>query len=138
MHSYAQTNLQLYGQLLFEGRREAELRLVHETYELALRLFAAQYRGNGKPFVSHLVGVASILAAHRQPIDTVAAGLLHSVYTFGEFGDGTRQATPRKRNEVRNAVGPAVEELVHQYAVIDWKLATLREPRFCGSQIQGT
>ena len=111
MNTYAQTNLQLYGQLLSAGRPEQELRLIRDTYELALGLFAAQYRGNGKPFVSHLVGVASILTAHWQPIETIAAGLLHSVYSFGEFGDGTRGADKRKREEVNKTVGAVVEEL---------------------------
>ena len=84
------TNLQLYGQMLRAGRPEQELRLVRDAYELAVRLFAGHFRGNGKPFLAHLVGVASILAEHGHPIELVTAGLLHSVYSFGEFGDGTR------------------------------------------------
>lgn len=126
MNNYAQTNLQLYGQMLSSGRPEKELRLARDAYELALCLFAAQYRGNGKPFVSHLVGVASILAAQRRPIDTITAGLLHSVYTFGEFGDGTREVNKRKRDEVRSVVGAAAEALILQYTLIDWNLPTLR------------
>ncbi len=127
MNNYAQTNLQLYGQMLSSERPEQESKLARDAYELAMCLFASQYRGNGKPFVSHLVGVASILTAQRRPIDAITAGLLHSVYTFGEFGDGTRGIKKRKRNEVRNVVGAAAEELIVQYTLIDWNLPTLRD-----------
>lgn len=123
--AYAQTNLQLYNQLIAAGRTEADLRLVHDAYELALRLFAGQYRGNGKPFVAHLVGVASILAAHEQPLDMLTAGLLHSVYSFGEFGDGTRGMTPRKRRQVREVVGETAEALIADYTTAGWSLALL-------------
>jgi (p)ppGpp synthase/HD superfamily hydrolase len=125
MNRYAQTNLQLYGQLLAAGRPEPELRLVRDAYELALRLFAGHFRGNSKPFLAHLVGVASILAEHGHAIETAAAGLLHSVYSFGEFGAGTRGVSTRKRREVRRAVGTAVEDLVAQYTTADWSLAAL-------------
>ena len=125
MSGYAQTNLQLYGQMLRAGRPELELRLVRDAYELAVRLFAGHFRGNGKPFLAHLVGVASILAEHGHPIESVTAGLLHSVYSFGEFGDGTRGLSSRKRQEVRQTVGTAVEELVSHYTTSDWRLVTL-------------
>jgi GT2 family glycosyltransferase len=122
---YAQTNLQLYNQLLAAGRTSDDLRLIRDAYELALRLFAAQFRASGKPFVAHLVGVASVLAAHERPIETVVAGLLHSVYALGEFGDGSRGMTARKRHQVRLAVGDAAESLVARYAETSWDLATL-------------
>lgn len=126
MNRYAQTNLQLYGQLLDANASEHDLRLVHDAYELALRLFAGQYRGNGKPFVAHLVGVASILAAHWESVESTAAGLLHSIYTFGDFGDGTRGLSERKRREVRNVVGAAVEDLIARYTEADWSLESLQ------------
>jgi GT2 family glycosyltransferase len=128
---YAQTNLQLYNQLIAAGRADDELRLVRDAYELALPLFAGHFRGTGKPFLAHLIGVASVLAAHDRPIETVAAGLLHSVYDFGEFGDGTRGISPRKRRQVRLAVGEPVERLIAKYAAMPWGLPALAdlEPR---------
>jgi hypothetical protein len=123
----AQTNLQLYNQLLAQGRTDDELRLARDAYELAMRLFSGHYRGNGKPFVSHLVGVASVLAAHDRPIETVAAGLLHSVYELGEFGDGTRGMHPRKQQQVRLAVGDAVEALVAGYSATRWQFTTISD-----------
>ncbi|MGD9722669.1 MAG: glycosyltransferase [Pirellulales bacterium] len=124
---YAQTNLQLYNQMLAAGRSEEDLRLVHDAYELAMRLFAGHYRGNGKPFLAHLVGVASILAAQNAAVDTIVAGLLHSVYMFGEFGDGTRGITPRKRHRVREAAGDVAERIVTEYTTTHWNTATLAD-----------
>ncbi len=92
-----------------------------------MRLFAGHYRGNGKPFVAHLVGVASVLAAHDRPIETVAAGLLHSVYELGEFGDGTRGMSVRKQQQVRLAVGDAVEALVAGYSATRWQFSTIAD-----------
>jgi (p)ppGpp synthase/HD superfamily hydrolase len=135
MNSYAQTNLQLYGQMLEADRREADLRLVRDAYQLALGLFAGHYRGNGKPFLSHLVGVASILVAHGHEIETIVAGLLHSAYSLGEFGDGTRGPSPRKQREVGQVVGSAVEELVAEYTLTDWD-AAVTSARQSGSIVE--
>jgi hypothetical protein len=123
----AQTNLQLYNQMLAAGRSDEDLRLVHDAYELAMRLFAGHYRGNGKPFLAHLVGVASILVAQKAAIDTIVAGMLHSVYLLGEFGDGTRGITLRKRHRVREAAGDVAERIVTEYTTMQWDSATLTD-----------
>jgi GT2 family glycosyltransferase len=122
---YAQTNLQLYDQLVAAGYEENSLRLVRNAHDLAMRLFAGHFRGNGKSFLSHLIGVASILATHGRSLEAVAAGLLHSVYAFGEFGDGTRGINDEKRRQVRQAVGSATESLIADYAMTDWNPGTL-------------
>lgn len=119
-HAYAQTNLQLYNQLIAAGCSEAELSRVRDAYQLAIRVFTGHFRADGKPFVSHLVGVASILAAHGQSTDLIAAGLLHSIYTLGELGDGSRGMDPAKRQRVRDAVGENAEALVAAYTEMQW------------------
>jgi hypothetical protein len=70
---------------------------------------------DGKPFVAHGVGVASILAELGQPADIVATGLIHGVYGNGDFGDGEQGPRPRRRALVREAVGPHIEELVFRF-----------------------
>ena len=90
MHDYAQTNLQLYRQLAERGYPTSEIASVARAYELGLRLFPGTYRGSGKPFLAHLVGTASILSTLQARMPVIAAGLLHSVYTHGEFGNGWR------------------------------------------------
>jgi (p)ppGpp synthase/HD superfamily hydrolase len=116
MISVAQTNIQLYNQL--RGRQMAfeELLLVHRAYELATTLYPAHFQADGKPFVAHGVGVASILAGLDQPAEIIAVGLLHNVYGNADFGDGRGPGpTPRRRRVVRDAVGQRVEQLVTRF-----------------------
>ena len=87
---YAQTNLQLYAQMLRAAYPETDVDRVRAAYEFALPLFAGAYRGSGKPFIAHLVGTASILVSIRARMPVVVAGLLHAVYASGEFGNGWR------------------------------------------------
>jgi (p)ppGpp synthase/HD superfamily hydrolase len=118
MRDLAQTNLQLYDQLVASGWPEDALANTRRGYELATDLFAGQLRPSGKPFLAHLVGTASALATADARADLVHAGLLHAAYTHGEFGDGRRGASNAKRTAVRTAVGSAVEDLVMEYAAL--------------------
>jgi (p)ppGpp synthase/HD superfamily hydrolase len=112
----AQTNLQLYNQLRERGLVLDDLVLVHRAYELLTTLYAAHYQADGKPFVAHGVGVASILAALDQPADILAVGLLHNVYGNADFGDGQGSGpTPSRRRLIREAVGVEVEELLVRF-----------------------
>jgi len=124
LHPYAQTNLQLYRQLAADGCAAPDLGTVAAAYELGLRLFPGTYRGSGKPFLAHLVGTASVLASLRARTPLVVTGLLHAVYTHGEFGNGWRGISDRKRAEVRRAVGEEVEELIAAYTRLRWPHGT--------------
>jgi hypothetical protein len=125
MHGIAQTNLQLYNQLGGYGWPDADLARVRHAYELATDLFAGQLRPSGKPFVAHLVGAASAVAATRARIDLVLAALLHAAYTHGEFGDGRRGPERRKRAVVRATIGSDAETLVQEYATLAEGAATI-------------
>jgi (p)ppGpp synthase/HD superfamily hydrolase len=122
---YAQTNIQLFNQLADDGWTDLDRRQVHAAYELAMTLFAGHFRPNHKPFLAHLVGTASILAANGASPTIVTAGLLHSAYSHGEFGDGSRGINDRKRRQVRCAVGSASEAVIASYTPLKWNLATL-------------
>ena len=112
----AQTNIQLYNQLRRHGLSREELVLIHRGYELVASLYSGYYQGDGKPFVAHGVGVASIVAELGQPTEIVAMALLHGVYGNGDFGDGRPSGTtPERRQLLREAVGAEVEELVFQF-----------------------
>ncbi len=117
-HSYAQTNLQLYNQMLAGGYSDADLDRVRRCYGLVLYLFTGHYRANGKPFLIHLIGTASILAAIEAPIRVVCAGLLHAAYEHGDFG--MEFPFSRRRARVRRSAGQEVEELVVQYSRLEW------------------
>jgi hypothetical protein len=53
-------------QLRRSGDDEADLALVRNGYDLAMRLCPASFRGSGKPLLAHLVGTTSILADARR------------------------------------------------------------------------
>ena len=109
---HPQTNIQLYEQLA--DLTAAERQRVRAAYELAARLFAGAFRGNGKPFVAHLVGTAAVLAQHGAPLPVVLAGLLHAAYQQGN------QRHRKTKKLLRETLGPEVEELVARYAAYDW------------------
>jgi (p)ppGpp synthase/HD superfamily hydrolase len=112
----AQTNLQLYNQLLRRGDPLEDLVIVHRAYEFLTTLYPGYYQADGKPFVAHGVGVASVLAYLDQPAEMLAFGLLHNIYGNADFGDGQRErVTPVRRALVREAVGARVEELIVRF-----------------------
>lgn len=115
----AQTNVQLYRQLSQAGWRKEDLLRARRGYELATELFAGRFRPMGKPFVCHLVGVASLLERFGASTRAVLAGVVHSAYPQGDFGTGHQGPLPSHRQRVRNAIGPEAEQLVERYA--SWK-----------------
>lgn len=121
MFEFAQTNLQLYRQMNQRGYRAEDREEVASAYRFLMPMFAGIYRGSEKPFISHLVGTASILVANSVPVELVLAGLLHAVYVAGDFGfePGTRQ-TKRKRQCVRDLAGVKVEAIISAYDDIRW------------------
>ena len=112
----AQTNLQLFNQLRDAKLPLEDLRLVHRAYELVASLYSGYYQADGKPFVAHSVGVASIVAAVDQPGELVAVALLHNAYGNADFGDGRASGpTPYRRRLVREAMGERIEELLMRF-----------------------
>jgi len=122
---YAQTNLQLYAQMLRAAYPENDVDRVRAAYEFALPLFAGAYRGSGKPFIAHLVGTASILVSIRARMPVVVAGLLHAAYASGEFGNGWHGKASWKRARLVDAVGAEVEDLVTAYTALRWNAQTI-------------
>ena len=120
----AQTNIQLYQQLHAVGYGGEDIGRVREAYGLATKLFASQLRPEGRPFVCHLVGAASILAMLGSRRGTTIAGLLHSAYSHGDFGQGRGQVTSGAQDAIRAAVGPEVERLLACYARHPWNRTT--------------
>jgi (p)ppGpp synthase/HD superfamily hydrolase len=88
-------------------------------------LFVGRYRCSGKPFVAHVVGASSVLAAVDGRRYLVLAALLHAAYTHGDFGTRRGSMEEPARLRVRTAVGPDAEELVFAYAQTPWNSATL-------------
>lgn len=60
------------------GYSNTNLGCIFKPYQLAMRLFTVYFRGDGKTFIAHLVGTASILSFVGASVEVVAAGLLHA------------------------------------------------------------
>ena len=125
MHSYAQTNVQLFNQLRAEGYSKQDIQRVAQAYEFAMRLFTGLFLPSGKMFIDHLVGTASILASLHVPVELVIAGLIHAAYLHGNFGGLRKGISETTRNQVKLAVGEEVEKYVVRYELLPWEPETL-------------
>ncbi|HYH27290.1 MAG TPA: HD domain-containing protein, partial [Actinomycetota bacterium] len=61
------------------GDGKADVQTIRRAYEVAERSHRGQVRKSGDPFISHPLGVASILAEMGLDTTTVVAALLHDV-----------------------------------------------------------
>ncbi|MEX2492296.1 MAG: DUF6817 domain-containing protein [Nitrospirales bacterium] len=116
----AQTNLQLYNQLLELNSTNVDLGDLRAAYELARELFSGLFRPSGKTFIAHVIGTASILADCRVDIEIVKGGLMHAAYTGGDFGDGMKGVSDFKRAQLVQIIGSRAEEIVHAYSLLPW------------------
>jgi hypothetical protein len=126
----AQTNIQLYNQLRAAGRPLDELVSVRRAYEFLTTLYPGYFQADGKPFVAHGVGVASIVAWLDQPSDFVVVGLLHNIYGNADFGDGGKPGvTPKRELLVKEAVGEDIAGLLERFRALRIRPDTLPEIR---------
>jgi (p)ppGpp synthase/HD superfamily hydrolase len=123
--SLAHTHIQLLNDMRRDGYDQPAMEAVFRAYRLCIELCGG-YQPCGKPFIVHLLRTASILAALKRPPETIAAGLLHSIYAFGDFGGGGRKASPAKRAAVAARVSDPVESLVSAYDRMTWSDDTLQ------------
>jgi hypothetical protein len=115
----ARTNVQLLNQLLREGRSEAALKRVYDAYDLAVDLYSGYFHADGKPFLSHGIAVASIIASLDQSDDLVVAAVIHNVYGNGDFGDGKKNVvTPARQARICAVVGDRVDGLLTRFRKI--------------------
>ena len=101
------------NQALAENWDEPSLTRLRDAYGLAMEFFDGFYRAQQVPFICHLVRTASIVLAEKQPVETVAAALLHSCYMFG--------APDSRRNPLKQKLGDSVERLVCTYTEFPWR-----------------
>ncbi len=110
----AQTNLQLYAQAEVRRLPSIERDRLQRAYLFVASCSSGLMRGSGKPFVCHLVGVASLLAEAGEDADGIMAGLLHATYQDRMPFPAAAPLVGR-RACVREAFGEVVEDLVFQY-----------------------
>ncbi len=80
----------------------AERELVERAYRVAEEAHRDQTRQSGKPYISHCLEVAGILAEMRAPAEVIAAGLLHD----------TVEDTPITLRDIKTDFGDTVANLV--------------------------
>lgn len=112
----AQTNVDLYRQLSALRFDDAELASVRDAYEFAVAMFGGMLRASGRPFLNHLVGTASIAAAHGASVPMVAAALVHAVYVESALGRTPVPMDAALKREVRSRFGDDVEAILDRYA----------------------
>lgn len=110
-----QTNVQLYRLLDNLAYGEEDVVLAHRAYQLATTVYSGRFQGDGKPFQAHGVGTAGILAHAGMTTPLMVAGIIHNVYTNGDFGLPTSGPTEAVRAQVKRATNEAVEQYVYLF-----------------------
>jgi glycosyltransferase involved in cell wall biosynthesis len=77
----AQTRCAFREQALHRGYSDGEIRAFEQFCDGATLLFDGLYRPDGRPFLNHSIGVASVLLRFALREEIVEAGLLHSAFT---------------------------------------------------------
>jgi len=114
MINIAQTNLQLFNQMIQCNYSLEDIEYTGLAYDLASKSFNCKYRGNGKPLLCHLIGSASILVYIRRPVKTVVAGLLHAAIGDADFGYRQPQEV------IARTFGASLFELINAYIDLNY------------------
>jgi glycosyltransferase involved in cell wall biosynthesis len=77
----AQSRFDLREQAIDRGYSDDEVRGFESACDLATFLFDGIYRPDGRPFLSHVIGTASVLVRYEVRADVIQAGLLHAALT---------------------------------------------------------
>ncbi len=77
----AQSRYALREQAIGRAYSHDDLLRIEQACDLATLLFDGVYRPDGRPFLSHGIGTASVLVRYEAQIPIVLSGLLHAAYT---------------------------------------------------------
>jgi hypothetical protein len=117
-HPFAQTWPQLLQQLRKQNWSVDEIQRAKRCHDVGRELANGLYRASGKPFIAHLIGTASILAAYGAPPVLVESALVHAAY------DGlavARDGADGGAAALRQRVGANVERVLREFAEIDFR-----------------
>ena len=115
----AQTNLELYEQLLRSNYSKDFVIEVNRAYFFAIKYLHTMFRGSGKPFICHLVGTASLMAFVRVEPKLVLSALLHALYQNRVVIEN-RDLT-QKRILISNLFGEEIDNLIYEYTNFEEK-----------------
>lgn len=122
-NSPAQTNIQLFYQMNSKGYSDEAILALANAYQISLSSFPCSFRASGKPFISHLVGTASIMVHLEVEPELIIASLLHAIYQEGSLHDHfyssilqySAARLVEVRNKIRLKIGKVAEEYIYQY-----------------------
>ena len=89
----AQTRTDLRELALARGYVPDQVRAFESACDFATLLHNGVYRGDGRPFLNHVIGTASALVRYDLRAEVVIAGLLHAAYTHRPDWVGVDEVT---------------------------------------------
>ncbi|MCB0364357.1 MAG: bifunctional (p)ppGpp synthetase/guanosine-3',5'-bis(diphosphate) 3'-pyrophosphohydrolase [Bdellovibrionales bacterium] len=101
----AESNPRSLDDLLVKIREyypDDDLTLIEQAYEFSEKAHSGQIRRSGEPYISHPLGVATILAELKLDLATIATGLLHD----------TVEDTPVTLEDIEDKFGKVIAHLV--------------------------
>lgn len=111
-HELAQTRSDMLDLAAQHGYSAQELIILANGYRLAQVLTDGGYRPCGRPFINHLVGVASVLLRYGCKMEMILAGLLHSFYSHGPLHPNGVNAAIETVSNILGGKGSPVERRV--------------------------
>ena len=109
-----QTNLELCNQMHEMGYSNEDISSVHEAYLFDMDKVYKMYRGSGKPFINHLVGVAGYMVMEKQHVSIIQTALLHALYQ-NRVCFGNNISLEDKRSMIKQFFGDQVDQLLWDY-----------------------
>ncbi|MGL6043081.1 MAG: hypothetical protein ACRC1J_04095 [Sandaracinobacteroides sp.] len=122
---WAQTNVQLFAELARAGWSIADLQRAEAAYWFAIPKLGSRIRSDGRPFLSHLCGTASLAARAGAGPDTVMAALLHAVFAQGRMARAGG-ASPANRASVASVAGEDAVSIILAYDAQEWNDTEIR------------
>jgi GT2 family glycosyltransferase len=116
-HELSQTRSDFLDLAAQRGYSTNELAILASGYRLAQALTDGGYRPCGRPFINHLVGVASVLLRYGFKIDMVLAGLLHIFYSHGPLHPNGVEAAIEAVSNMLGGKDSPVESRVRTYTL---------------------
>jgi hypothetical protein len=112
-----QTRSDILDMAAEQGYSAQELVTLSNGYRLAQSLSDGGYRPCGRPFINHLVGVASVLIRYGFKLDMVLTGLLHTVYSHGPSHPHGVNAAVDAVSTMLGGTGSTLEKRVRSYTL---------------------
>ena len=123
----AQTESELHQQCQALGFQEHQLALIRRAGEFSHGRLGHLHDGSARSSPSHVIGAASLLAAHGVAPRYVAAALLQPVYGADQQVVDGSDVGAAQRQQIAALITPAAEAIVHLVATFNWSQANVRE-----------